>query len=136
MLLAEGHLDISSRISRRLHRAVALALGNAAVQDSLNLLRRQLVAVWRTWLAGYLCTEGGLQIAGHMLIHSLFGISLHTAVDGGKHLQSIAVYIVWRTVFLDSSCCTIHRADRSSTGWNRSQTAHSSTMDNHYVPDA
>ena len=36
-----------------------------------------------------------------MLIHSLFGISLHTAVHGGKHLQSITIYIIWRTILLE-----------------------------------
>ena len=35
-----------------------------------------------------------------MLIHSLFCILLYTAVDSSKHLQSITVYIVWRTILL------------------------------------
>ena len=49
-LLAEGIVNLFCRASRLLHLSVALALGNAAVQDSLDLLRGQLVAVWRTWL--------------------------------------------------------------------------------------
>ena len=99
-LLPEGCMDFVSRESILLHLAIALALGHAAVQYHLNLLRRQLVAVWRTRLACHLLAEGWLQIACHMLIHGLFGISLHAAVDGGKHLQSVAVDIVWRTILL------------------------------------
>ena len=100
-LLAEGIVNLFCRASRFLHLSVALTLGNAAIQDSLDLLRGQLVAVWRTWLAGNLLAEGWLQIARHVLIYSLFGISLHTAVHGGKHLQSITIYIIWRTILLE-----------------------------------
>ena len=35
-----------------------------------------------------------------MLIHSLFRILLYTAVYSSKHLQSVTVYIVWRTILL------------------------------------
>ncbi len=100
-LLAEGIVNLFCRASRLLHLSVALTLGNAAVQDSLDLLRGQLVAVWRTWLAGNLLAESWLGLACHVLIYSLFGISLHTAVYGGKHLQTIAIYIIWRTILLE-----------------------------------
>ena len=100
LLLAECRLDFILRISRSLHRTVTLTLGDTAVQYTLNLLRCQLIAVWRAWFAGYLCTETRLQIAGYMLIHSLFRILLYTAIDSCKHLQSITVYIIWRTILL------------------------------------
>ena len=100
LLLAECRLDFILRISRSLHRTVTLTLGDTAVQYTLNLFRCQLIAVWRAWFAGYLCTEARLQIAGYMLIHSLFRILLYTAIDSCKHLQSITVYIIWRTILL------------------------------------
>ena len=100
LLLAECRLDFILRISRSLHRTVTLTLGDTAVQDILNLCRCQFIAVWRAWFAGYLCTEARLQIAGYMLIHSLFRILLYTAIDSCKHLQSITVYIIWRTILL------------------------------------
>ena len=45
--------------------------------------------------------KGWLQIFSHMRIDSILGILLHARVEGGEHLQTILVYIIRCTVFLE-----------------------------------
>ena len=99
--LAESLFDFLWCASRGLHRTPALTLGNRTVQNITYLLRSQLIRIRRTWLWLIFLIKSWLKITGNMLINSLFCILLHTTIDGSKHLQSIRINIVWRTVFLE-----------------------------------
>ena len=84
----------------RLKCTIAFALKHSTFHNLVNLLLRERRGERSVRLALLLLEELGLQEACYVSIHSLLGISLHTRIDSGVHLQAVGVEVVRRTVLL------------------------------------
>ena len=74
-----------------LQYAIAFALKHGTFHNLIHLLLGQLRGERSIRFTLVLLEELRLQIARHMSIHCLFGITLHARVDSGVYLQSIGI---------------------------------------------
>ena len=86
--------------ARSFQCSIAFALKHSTFHNLVNLFLCQCGGKRSVRFALLLLEELRLQVASHMSINCLFGIALHTRVDGGVHLQAVGIEIVRRAVLL------------------------------------
>ena len=92
-LRVEYLLDLILAHALFLESTIAVGLTHGAIHDSIDIFRRQVLGERRIRFLSFLVEESLLQCL-HMFAHSLFGILLHTRVDGGIDAQTILVEVV------------------------------------------